>query len=65
METADSLRRKAAQCRRLAGGILRKTDPTRVSLLEMADEYERRAATVEAEEATSAKRQRDRSSGES
>ena len=48
METAESLREKAAHCRQLADGILTKSDPTRIRLLEIAVEFERSAAAMEA-----------------
>ena len=59
MNTAESLREKAAHYRRLAEGILRTTDPTRLRLLERAVECERKAAAMEAEEG---ERQSDRPS---
>jgi hypothetical protein len=51
METAESLREKAAHCRQLADAIFTKSDPTRIKLLEMAVEFERSAAAMEEKEA--------------
>ena len=53
METAEFCREKAAHCRRLAGAIISKTDPTRVGLLAMAVEFDLKAAAIEAEKVTS------------
>ena len=51
---AAARRRKAAQCRRLAGTIDRLNDPARSALLRLAEELEGEAAgtDIEAEEAT-------------
>jgi hypothetical protein len=51
---AAARRRKAAQCRRLAGTIDRLNDPARSALLRLAEELESEAAgtDVEGEEAT-------------
>lgn len=50
MLTADYLREKAAQCRRLADG-LDQDDPVVASLLAMAVEFEAKAVAMAAEEA--------------
>ena len=40
VETADYFRQKAAQCRRLAEGIINEKDPAVASLLALAVEFE-------------------------
>ena len=42
-ENADYFRQKAAQCRRLADGIVNKNDPAVASLLALAVEFEAKA----------------------
>ena len=48
-ETANSLREKAAQCRRLAEGVVNRKDPVVVNLLALAIEFEARAVAFAAE----------------
>ncbi len=43
MDTPEELREKAARCRRLAGGIAIRNDPTAKALLEMARRLEQAA----------------------
>ena len=50
-ETADYFRQKAAQCRRLAQGIVRQDDPAVASLLALAVEFEAKAVALTAEDA--------------
>ena len=50
MENADYFRQKAAQCRRLAEGLINQADPAVVSLLALAVEFEARAVALTAEE---------------
>jgi hypothetical protein len=47
MVTAAELRRKAAQCRRLAAAI-DDADPAAISLMAMADEFDARAREMDA-----------------
>jgi hypothetical protein len=48
MATAGHFRRKADQCRRLAGVILTPNDPTGMALLALAVEYDHKATSLEA-----------------
>jgi hypothetical protein len=48
MESAGYFREKAEQCRRLAGCILTRNDPTAVSLAALAREFDAAAAVIEA-----------------
>ena len=50
-ENADYFRQKAAQCRRLADGIVNKNDPAVASLLALAVEFEAKAVALTAEDA--------------
>lgn len=43
-----TLREKAAQCRRLANGIINRDDPAVAALRRLAEDMERRAAAEEA-----------------
>src|SRR3954452_13978618 len=52
METADYFRQKAAQCRRLAEGIVNQNDPVVATLLALAVEFEARAVALTAEQAS-------------
>ena len=52
METADYFRQKAAQCRRLAEGVVNQNDPVVANLLALAVEFEARAVALTAEEAS-------------
>jgi hypothetical protein len=51
METADYFRQKAAQCRRLADGIINRDDPAIANLMTLAVEFEVRAVALAAEQA--------------
>ncbi len=48
METASYFREKAEQCRRLAGCILTRNDPTAASLGALAVEFDAAAAVIDA-----------------
>lgn len=48
MPYARVFHEKAAHYRELAAGLLTKTDPTRLALLAMAEEFEAKAAEAEA-----------------
>jgi hypothetical protein len=47
MDSVLGFRKKAAQCRRIAGDILRENEPVRRALLEMAAELEGKAAALD------------------
>jgi hypothetical protein len=51
-ESADYFRKKAEQCRRLAGSISNSNDPAVASLLALAVEFEAKAVALTAEEAS-------------
>lgn len=61
-ETEEYFRYKAAQCRRLAEGIINQKDPVVASLLALAVEFAAKAAAMTAEVAS--ERQIDQTSGE-
>ena len=50
METAEYFHQKAEQCRRWANAISNQNDPIVANLVAMADEFEERAAALEADE---------------
>ena len=52
METANYFRQQAAQCRRLAQGIVNQQDPVVANLLALAVEFEARAVALTAEDAS-------------
>ena len=49
--SAEYFRQKAAQCRRLAKGVVNSNDPIVASLLALAVEFEAKAVALTAEEA--------------
>jgi hypothetical protein len=52
MEDADYFRQKAEQCRRLASGLMNDRDPAVAALLALAVEFEAKAVTLTAKEAS-------------
>jgi hypothetical protein len=49
--SAEYFRQKAAQCRRLANGVVNSNDPVVASLLALAVEFEAKAVALTAEDA--------------
>jgi hypothetical protein len=52
MESASYFREKAEQCRRMAGCILTRNDPTAASLRALAVEFDAAASVIDARTAT-------------
>jgi hypothetical protein len=49
MSVRNTFLEKAAQCRRLAAGLLNSNEPTKHILLELAEEFDHEAARIERE----------------
>jgi hypothetical protein len=54
MNARDSFVEKAAQCRRLAAGLLNANEPAKPVLIALAEEFESEAARLEIEDAPAA-----------
>jgi hypothetical protein len=50
MNARDSFLEKAAQCRRLAAGLLNANEPAKPVLIALAEEFESEAARLEIED---------------
>ena len=50
MSARDSFLEKAAQCRRLAAGLLNANEPAKPVLIALAEEFEHKAARLEIED---------------